>query len=67
MISLVLTSGGSATNEGIQKNIFGSSTTVLTISDEEMEDVMKIITSFEESELLIIEQVKIFDATSSLN
>ena len=43
----------SATDAGIQKKIYGSGTTALIISNEEMEDVMKIVKSFEESGLLI--------------
>ena len=33
--------------------MFGSGTTVLTISSEEMDDIMKIVKSLEESGLLI--------------
>ena len=33
--------------------MFGSGTTVLTISNEEMDDIMKIVKSLEESGLLI--------------
>ena len=39
----------------IQKKIYGSGTTTLMISNEEMEDIMKIIKSLEDSELLIKE------------
>ena len=37
----------------IQKKIYGSGTTALIISNEEMEDIMKIVKSLEESGLLI--------------
>ena len=45
----------SATDAAIQKKIYGSGTTALTISNIEMEDIMKIVTSLEESGLLIKE------------
>ena len=38
---------------GIPKKIFASETTTLVISDNVMEDIMKIVNSFEESDLLI--------------
>ena len=37
------------------KNFFGSGTTELIISNEEMEDIMKIVKSLEEAELIIKE------------
>ena len=43
----------SASDAAIQKNIYGSGTTALIISNEEMEDIMKIVMSLEESGLLI--------------
>ena len=42
-----------ATDAAIHKKIFGSGVTTLTISSEEMIDIMKIIKSLEESGLLI--------------
>ena len=42
-----------ATDAAIQKKHFGSGTTALIISDEEMEDIMKIAISLEELGLLI--------------
>ena len=42
-----------AADAAIQKNIYGSGTTTLIISNEEMEDIMKIVKSLEESGLLI--------------
>ena len=38
----------SATDAAIQKNIYGSGTTALQISNEELEDVMKIVKSLEQ-------------------
>ena len=52
MITLGLTVAASATDAAIQK-ILGSGTTTVIISNEEMEDVMKIVKSIEESGLLI--------------
>ena len=43
----------SAADAAIQKKIDGSGTTALIISNEEMEDIMKINESLEESRLLI--------------
>ena len=37
----------------VQKKIYGSGTTALIISNEEMEDIMKIVKSLKESGLLI--------------
>ena len=42
-----------AADAAIQKKIYGSGTTALIISNEEMEDIMKINESLEESGLLI--------------
>ena len=42
-----------ATNVVIHENNFGSGMTTLIISNEEMNDIMKIIKSLEESGLLI--------------
>ena len=44
----------SAADAAIQKKIYGSGTTALIISSEEMEDIIKIVKSLKESELLII-------------
>ena len=43
----------SATDTAIQKKIFRSGTTALIISNEEMEDIMKIVESLKVSCLLI--------------
>ena len=45
---LRLTAAASATNAAIQKKIFGSGMTALLISNEEMNDIMKIIKSLED-------------------
>ena len=50
---LGLTAASSATDTAIHKKMFGSGTTLLITSNEEMKDVMKIVKSFEESGLLI--------------
>ena len=41
------------TNAGIRKKILGSGTATLIISNEEMEDIMKIVKSLEDSGLLL--------------
>ena len=43
----------SAAEAAIQKEIYGSGTTALIISNEEMKDIMKIVKFLEESGLLI--------------
>ena len=54
LLLLILWAGMSAADAAIQKrNIHGSGTTALIISNEEMEDLMKIVKSREESGLLI--------------
>ena len=53
MIPLGLTAAVSASNAAIQKQIFESGTTALIISDEEIDDIVKIVESLEESGLLI--------------
>ena len=53
LISLGLTAAASATDAAIQKKIYGSGTTPLIVSYEEMKDIMKIVKSLEESVLLI--------------
>ena len=52
-IPLELSSGMSAVDATVQKKIWGSVTTALIISNQEMEDVMKIVKLLEESGLLI--------------
>ena len=53
LMPLELTAAASATDTVIHKKIFRSDTTALIISNEEMNDVVKIIKSLEESGLLI--------------
>ena len=57
LVPLGLSAGTSAAHPAIQKKIYGSGrslrTTALIISNEEMEDIMKIVKSLEESGLLI--------------
>ena len=48
LIPLRLTAAASATYAAIQKKIFGSGMTALLISNEEMNDIMKIIKSLED-------------------
>ena len=43
----------SATDAAIQKKMHGSRTTALTISNEEMEDIIKIVKSLKESGLMM--------------
>ena len=53
LIPLGLTAAASATDAGIHKNMFGSGMTTLIISNEKMNDIIKIVKSLEESGLLI--------------
>ena len=53
LIPLELTAAASTTDAAIHKKMFGSGATALIISNEEMNGVMKIIKSLEESGLLI--------------
>ena len=50
---LGITADASKTNAGIQKNICGSGTTTLIISNEEMYDIMKIVQALEDSDILL--------------
>ena len=50
---LGLTAAASAADAAIHKKMFGSGTTTLLILNEEMNDIMKIVKSLEESGLLI--------------
>ena len=47
-IPLGLTAAASAADAGIQKKLFGSGTTTLVISNEEMNDIMKIVQALED-------------------
>ena len=53
LIPLGLTAATSAADAAIYKKMFGSGTTTLIISNEEMNEIMKTIKSLEESGLLI--------------
>ena len=53
LIPLRLTAAAAATDPAIHRKMFGSGTTTLIISNEEINDIMKIIKSLEESSLLI--------------
>ena len=55
-----LSAGISAADADIRKKIYGSVITALIISNEEMEDIMKIVKSLEESGLLLKEINKKF-------
>ena len=50
---LGITAAASAIDAGIQKKIHGSGTTTLIISNEEMNDIMKIIQALENSNILL--------------
>ena len=53
LLPLGLSAGMSAADPAILKKIYGSGTRALIISNEEMEDIMKIVKSLEKSGLLI--------------
>ena len=58
---LGITAAASAIDAGIQKKIHGSGTTTLIISNEEMNDIMKIIQALENSNILqkrVTEKIK---------
>ena len=50
---LGITAAASAIDAGIQKKIYGSRTATLIISNEEMNDIMKIVQSLEDSNVLL--------------
>ena len=50
---LGLTVASSAIDAGVQKKIYGSGTTALVISNEEMNDIMKIVQTLEDSNILL--------------
>ena len=53
LIPLGLTAAVSAADAGIHKKILGSGNTILIISNNEMEDLIKIVKSLEDSGLLL--------------
>ena len=52
-VPLEITAAASAIDAGIQMNIHGSGTTTLIISNEEMNDIMKIVQALEDSNILL--------------
>ena len=48
-----LTTASSAIDAGVQKQIYGSGTTTLLTSNEEMNDIMKIVQALEDSNILL--------------
>ena len=53
LIPLWLTTAASTTDAAIHKKMFGSGYATLIISNKELEDIMKIINSLDDSSLLI--------------
>ena len=53
MLTLRLSARKSAENPALQKKIYGSGSTALIFSEEEMGDIKEIVKLFEESRLLI--------------
>ena len=53
LISLELNAALSAADAGIHKNILGSGTTTLIISNDEIKDIIRVIKSLEDSGLLL--------------
>ena len=56
LIPLGLTAAASVADAGIHKKILCSRTTTLVISNEEMEDIVKIVKSLEDSGLFKMKQ-----------
>ena len=50
---LGLTAASSAITPGVQKKIYGSGTTTLVISNEKMNDIIKIVQALEDSNILL--------------
>ena len=50
---LIITAAASAIDAGIQKKIHGSGNTTLIISNEEMNDIIKVIQALEDSNILL--------------
>ena len=55
LIPLRLTAAASAADAGIHKKILGSGNTTLIISNEEMDDIIKIVQALEDSNILLKE------------
>ena len=58
LILLGLTAAASEADAGIHKKVLGSATTTLIISNDEMEDIIKIVKSVVDSGLLLKEVSK---------
>ena len=58
---LGITAAASAIDAGIQKKINGSGTATLIISNEEMNDIMKIVQALEDSNILLKGVTKIIN------
>ena len=58
LASLGITGAASAIDVRIEKIIYGSGTTTLIISNEEMNDIMKIVQALEDSNILLREVTK---------
>ena len=54
---LGLTAASSAIDAGVQKKIYGSGTTTLVISNEGMNDIMKIVQALEDSNNILLKGV----------
>ena len=50
---LGLTAASSAIDAGVQKKMYGSGITTVVISNEEMNDIMKIVKTLEDSDILL--------------
>ena len=55
---LGLTAASSAIDAGVQKKVYGSGTTTLVNSNEEMNDIMKIVPDLEDSNILLKDVTK---------
>ena len=53
LIPLGLTAAASSADAGIHKKLLGSGNTTLLISNEEMNDIMKIVQAYEDSNILL--------------
>ena len=58
LIPLGLTAADSAADAGIYKRILGSGNTTLIISNEEMNDIIKIVQALEDSNILLKKSLK---------
>ena len=58
LIPLGLTAAASVADAGINKKMLGSGNTTLIISNEEMNDIMKIVQAIEDSNILLKEVTK---------